>query len=53
MAPYAPRAAADAVLLGVVQEHLKTFLAAATARTDGVGLPRFIERELRGFLVAG
>jgi Transposase zinc-binding domain len=28
-------------------------LAAAAARTDGVGLPRFIERELRGFLRCG
>ena len=33
------------------EEHLETFLAAAAARTDGVGLPRFIEREFRGFLV--
>jgi hypothetical protein len=30
----------------VVREHLETFLAAA-ARTDGIGLPRSIEREFR------
>ena len=53
VAPYVPRAAADTVLHGVVREHLETFLAAAAARTDGVGLPRFIERELRGFLRCG
>ena len=44
VAPYVPRAAADTVLHGVVREHLETFLAAAAARADGVGLPRFIER---------
>lgn len=53
MAPYVPRAAADTVLHGVVREHLETFLAAAAARTDGVGLPRFIEREFRAFLRCG
>jgi hypothetical protein len=47
VAPYVPRAAADTVLHGVVQEHLETFLAAAAACTDGIGLPHFIERELR------
>jgi ribosomal protein S27E len=35
----------------VVQEHPETFLAAA--RTDGIGLPHFIEREFRGFLRCG
>src|SRR5262249_7343440 len=39
VASYVPRTAADTVLLGVVQEHLETFLATAAARTDGVGLP--------------
>jgi hypothetical protein len=53
VAPYAPRAAADTVLHGVIREHLETFLAAAAARTDGVGLPRFIEREFRAFLRCG
>ena len=36
-----------------MRDHLETFLAAAAARTDGVGLPRFIEREFRGFLRCG
>jgi hypothetical protein len=53
VAPYVPRAAADTVLHGVVREHLEIFLAAAAARTDGVGLPRFIEREFRAFLRCG
>ena len=53
MAPYIPRTAADTILHGVVQDHLETFLAAAAARTDGVGLPRFIEREFRNFLRCG
>jgi ribosomal protein S27E len=52
VAPYVPRAAADTVVHGVVQEHLETFLAAAAARTGGVG-PRVIERELRAFLRCG
>jgi lactate dehydrogenase-like 2-hydroxyacid dehydrogenase len=37
VAPYVPRAAADTILHGVVHEHLNAFLAAAAARTDGVG----------------
>src|SRR5262249_2400030 len=53
VAPYVPRAAADPVLHGVVREHLETFLAAPAARTDGVGLPRFIEREFRASSGAG
>jgi hypothetical protein len=53
VAPYVPRAAADTVLHGVVHEHLECFLAAAAARTNGVGLPHFIEREFRAFLRCG
>jgi hypothetical protein len=57
VAPNVPRAAVDTVLHGVVREHLEAFLAAAAARTDGVGLPHFIEREFRalrcGLLVHG
>ena len=37
----------------VVHEHLETFLAEARARSDGDGLPRFVERELREFLTCG
>jgi hypothetical protein len=53
VAPYIPRPAADTVLHGVIHEHLETSLAAAAARTDGVGLPHFIEREFRAFLRCG
>src|SRR5262249_51553167 len=53
VAAYAPRTAIDTVLHGVIREHLETFLAAAAARTDGVGLPHFIEREFRAFLRCG
>ena len=53
MAPYVPRAAADTVLHGVVEEHLDTLLAAAAARTGGNGLPPLIEREFRAFLRCG
>jgi hypothetical protein len=41
------------VLQRVVREHLETFLAEARARGGGVGLPRFVERELRAFLGCG
>ena len=41
------------VLQRVVREHLETFLAEARQRSDGAGLPRFVERELRAFLGCG
>lgn len=50
---YEPRAADATVLHRVVREHLETFLAAAAARTDGAGMPPFIEREFRDFLGCG
>jgi hypothetical protein len=50
---YTPREAEATVLHGVVREHLEEFLATAAARTDGVGLPAFIEREFRSFLRCG
>ena len=53
MDAYTPRAADSTVLHGVVREHLDDFLAAAAARTDGTGLPAFIEREFRSFLRCG
>ena len=37
----------------VVREHLEAFLQEAADRTDGGGLPRFIEREFREFLTCG
>jgi hypothetical protein len=41
----------ESVLCGVVQAELETFLARAQARERPV--PRFVERELRGFLRCG
>lgn len=41
----------ESVLYGVVQAELETFLARAQARERPV--PRFVERELRGFLRCG
>ena len=37
----------------VVRTHLEGFLAETAAATDGVGVPRFIEREFRDFLGCG
>jgi Putative transposase/Transposase zinc-binding domain len=37
----------------VVRAHLESFLQAATERTDGAGLPRFVEDEFRQFLTCG
>jgi hypothetical protein len=53
MGTYTPRAADATVLHGVVRDHLDDFLAAAAARTDGTGLPPFIERQFRGFVRCG
>ena len=50
---YRPRAPGHGALHWLVHEHLETFLAEARARSDGDGLPRFIERELREFLTCG
>jgi hypothetical protein len=41
------------VLHRVVREHFETFRAEIAARTDGGGLPRFVEREFRDFLTCG
>ena len=41
------------VLHRVVRENLETFLREAADRTDGGGLPRFVEREFREFLTCG
>ena len=50
---YQPRDAAGTVLHRVVRENLETFLREAADRTDGGGLPRFIEREFREFITCG
>ena len=41
------------VLHTVVRENLDTFLREAADRSDGAGVPRFIEREFREFLTCG
>jgi len=48
---YTPRRPRDGLLYAVLQEHLETFLARARARHRIV--PRFVERELRGYLQCG
>jgi hypothetical protein len=48
---YARRRPEESVLYEVVQDELETFLARAQARERPV--PRFVERELRGFLRCG
>ena len=54
---YRRRQPEDSVLYRVMQEHLSTFLAMADARAEidpsGSGLPRYVRRELDGFLSCG
>ena len=37
----------------VVSEHMEAFVRAAAEAGDGVGLPKFVEREFREFLTCG
>ena len=48
---YRPRDAEHTVLHQVISEHLETFLHATAEVGDGVGLPQFVEREFREFLL--
>ena len=50
---YRPRDAEHTVLHQVIAEHLEAFLDAAAEAGDGVGLPQFVEREFREFLLCG
>lgn len=51
---YERRAPEQSALYRVVQQHLESFLAhAREADESSSGLPRFVERELRGFLRCG
>src|SRR5215813_6961327 len=50
---YRPRDAEHTVLHQVIGEHLETFRHAAAEAGDGVGLPQFVEREFREFLLCG
>ena len=50
---YQPRSPSDTVLHQVVVEHLETFLEEARARSDGYGVPIFVERAFRSFIECG
>jgi hypothetical protein len=50
---YRPRDAEHTVLHQVIAEHLEAFLDAVAEAGDGVGLPQFVEREFREFLLCG
>jgi len=52
-ASYEPRPMEGAVLHRVVREYFETFRAEVAVRTDGGGLPQFVEREFREFLTCG
>ena len=48
---YRPRDAEHTVLNQVVAENLRAFLGAVAEAGDGAGLPLFVEREFRAFLM--
>jgi hypothetical protein len=50
---YRPRDAEHTVLHQVIALHLEAFLDAVAEAGDGVGLPQFVEREFREFLLCG
>jgi hypothetical protein len=50
---YRPRDAEHTVLHQLVAEHLEAFLDAVAEAGDGAGLPQFVEREFREFLLCG
>ena len=50
---YRPRDAEHTVLHQVIAEHLEAFLGAVAEAGDGAGLPQFVEREFRDFLLCG
>ena len=52
-AVYRPRGAEHTVLHQVIAEHLEAFLRAVAEAGDGAGLPQFVEREFREFLLCG
>ena len=50
---YRPRDAEHTVLHQMIACHLEAFLEAVAEAGDGGGLPQFVEREFREFLLCG
>src|SRR5256712_6021558 len=50
---YRPRDAEHTVLHQVIALHLEAFVRAVAEAGDGAGLPQFVEREFREFLLCG
>ena len=50
---YRPRDAEHTVLHQVIAEHLEPFLRTVAEAGNGAGLPQFVEREFRDFLLCG
>jgi hypothetical protein len=50
---YRPRDAEHTVLRQIIALHLEAFLGAVAEAGDGAGLPQFVEREFREFLLCG
>jgi Transposase zinc-binding domain len=50
---YERRRPDEGVLYKTIQAHLETFLSHAAEVHDGIGVPRFVEKELRAFLKCG
>jgi hypothetical protein len=50
---YRPRDAEHTVLHQVIALHLEAFLEAVAVAGAGAGLPQFVEREFREFLLCG
>ncbi len=50
---YQSRDTGHSVLHTVIGEHLEPFLEEVSDRSDGHGLPRFVEQDFREFLTCG
>jgi hypothetical protein len=50
---YERRRPEEGVLYQALQNHLETFLRNAAEAHDGIGVPRFVEKELRASMKCG
>ena len=50
---YERRAPDEGILFQVLNEHLEPFLATAAEAGDGVGVPAFVQKELRNYISCG